>query len=170
MLLWIHSFASDPLDLVFEFSHQLGAPLFCAILVAVTVGGLYRAKLKDEAALWLIISGTTWVLQYGLKRVIARPRPSLWQGPVHHSSFAMPSGHALAAATFFVLLARIAANRWPRYKHAAYAWGMAMAFYVGFGRLYLGVHWPTDVLAGWMIGAAQTYLAIRILERRRMQA
>ncbi len=54
-----------------------------------------------------------------------------------------------------------------RPDQAKTAWGVAilLAFYIGFGRLYLGVHWPTDVIAGWALGAAQTALVIRSARR-----
>jgi undecaprenyl-diphosphatase len=49
----------------------------------------------------------------------------------------------------------------------AYALAFALALFVSFGRLYLGVHWPTDVLGGWLLGAFQTFVAYRLSDRLR---
>ena len=123
-----------------------------------------------EAVLWIVLGINVYLLQKGLKLSFERVRPDLWTGPVPApSSFAFPSGHAVAAATFYPLLGRALARRYPDRRVLAYGAGIAMAFYVGFGRLYLGVHWPTDVLAGWAIGGAQTFTGIWVLERLKRQ-
>jgi undecaprenyl-diphosphatase len=163
LLLWIHRLATPALDSVFWFSHQLGTPWFCTALVLAAVSVSLLAKRRRAALVWALVGVSTFLLQAGLKLLFARPRPNLWVGEISHSTFAMPSGHALAAATFFPLLAYSAARRWPSVLRRLYSAAVAMAFYVGFGRLYLGVHWPTDVLVGWAIGAAQTAAAARLL-------
>lgn len=98
-----------------------------------------------------------------------RARPDLWprlgawpplEGPGGHS---FPSGHALASATFYPLLAAELARRRPELKGLAYACGVGLPAFIGVGRLYLGVHWPSDVLAGWTLGALQALLATRAL-------
>ena len=129
-----------------------------------------RPQDRGEQRLWLGLGLSTLVLQAGLKRLIARPRPSeLWSDSLlsmSHTSFAMLSGHALAAATFYPLLAHALARVYPRQGRVLWAAAAAMAFYVGFGRLYLGVHWPSDVLVGWTLGAMQTGLALRLHARQ----
>jgi undecaprenyl-diphosphatase len=60
--------------------------------------------------------------------------------------------------------------RFPELTRLSLAGGVLFAFYVGFGRLYLGVHWPSDVLAGWAMGALQTYAAVTYLKSRRTEA
>lgn len=166
VLLWIHDGSGPWLDVAFRFSHELGTGTFCTALVTVAVFVSLALGRRDEAALWLVLGVSTFVLQLGIKLAVGRHRPELWEGPIALASFSFPSGHALAAATFFPLLGRAAGLRWPRVGMAALAVGVSFAFFVGFGRLYLGVHWPTDVLAGWAIGAAQTQAAVRFVSRR----
>jgi undecaprenyl-diphosphatase len=166
ILLAIHGWSRPFLDVIFLVSHELGRGPFGLILVVVMVALWWRAGDRSEARLWAVLGLSTYFLQLGLKHFFARPRPALWDPLVHLSSFAMPSGHALAAATLYPLLARSVARRWPSVAPMAYGVAVFVAFYIGFGRLYLGVHWPSDVLVGWAIGAAQTVAMIRWSDRR----
>ena len=163
----IHALAHPVWDTLFLISHGLGSAWFCAVFVVGTVTFHWVRGRRDEALMWAVIGIATYLLQLGLKAYFARPRPALWRGPVFHTSFAFPSGHALAAATFYPLWAWYGARRWPSAARGCWVAGALMAFYVGFGRLYLGVHWPTDVLAGWTLGALQTATAIAIVQKRR---
>jgi membrane-associated phospholipid phosphatase len=167
LLLAIHAHATPVLDVVFRLSHELGTFPFCTALVLGTA--LLHAVHGDreEAKLWLVLGISTALLQSGLKEAVGRPRPFLWPRLVPESSFSFPSGHALSSATFFPLLARAVARARPDWRVGAWMVGVAFAAYVGFGRLYLGVHWPTDVAAGWLIGATQTALALRWRDRER---
>jgi undecaprenyl-diphosphatase len=127
----------------------------------------YRARGNSrEALLWVLLGVSTYLIQKILKIGIERPRPELWTSAIVLDNFAFPSGHAIAAATFYPLLARGVARRFPRRAKLAYAMAGAMTLYVGIGRLYLGVHWPSDVVAGWAIGFTQLGLAVWWMERR----
>lgn len=171
-LLAIHDQASPWFDRFFLLSHYLGTLWFCAPFV-LTVVLWHRVRGETVLAnVWLGVGVSTYLLQEGLKRAVARPRPQLWARletwpPVAGSeSFAFPSGHALAAATFYPLLAYVLARGLcPRHRRAVALLGALLALWIGFGRLYLGVHWPTDVLAGWALGAAQALVAMRWVAR-----
>lgn len=159
LLLAIHDLAGPFLDLLFRFSHELGTLQFSAILAfgAIAWHGL-RGE-RREALVWLAVGLTTLVLYLSLKPMIARPRPDLWRPRlVAETGFSFPSGHALASAAFYPLLAW-ASLRLRRGAFFVLAFGLPL--FVGFGRLYLGVHWPSDVLAGWALGAAQAAVALR---------
>lgn len=162
ILLWIHAHSSRPLDALFLLSNLLGTFWFCAAVVVGVASWLWRRGNRAEAKLWLFLGVSTYVLQEWLKLVVGRPRPALWPRLILVTSTSFPSGHALAAATFFPLLARTWTRERPREKWAARAAAAAFALFIGFGRLYLGVHWPSDVLAGWTLGIMQTALAIAI--------
>ena len=161
----IHAHASPSRDGLFVLSHQLGTFWFCAPLVLV-VAWLHRRRGETRAArVWVLTGLLTWVIQELVKRVVARPRPDLWLRLVATGSFSFPSGHALASAALYPLLAWDLTRTKPRAARiAALAAAVALSLFIGFGRLYLGVHWPTDVAAGWAIGAVQAVLAIRQLE------
>jgi len=91
------------------------------------------------------------------KRATERPRPPAASALVHlPDSFSFPSGHTLAALLFWTMIAfcvlRVARRRWTRVL--AVLGGLALAVLVGVSRVYLGVHWPSDVLASWLLGTA----------------
>jgi undecaprenyl-diphosphatase len=134
--------------------------------------------------LWL--QGKHWVVLYvlaavlgatavsfGLKAFYDRPRPDLFPHGNEVFSASFPSGHStMSAATYLtlgVLLARYQSKRSLRIYIVVVA--VAMAMLVGFSRMYLSVHWPTDVLAGWTLGAAWAlacWAVAAMLERRGM--
>jgi membrane-associated phospholipid phosphatase len=165
ILLAIHAIASPALDRVFWLSHHMGTFRFWAIVAALAAIWNWRRGDKAEAWLWVALGLSTWGLIEGIKPLVARARPELWPRVVSETGYSFPSGHALASATLYPLLARSLARARPDRAVVAYGLAFVLAVFVSFGRLYLGVHWPTDVLGGWAIGAAQTLVALRIWRR-----
>lgn len=161
LLLAIHARSGPALDALFRFSHQLGTFPFCALVVLSAAAWCLRHRPRREAWLWLGVGVSTYAIQEALKLLVARPRPALWPALVPQSGYSFPSGHALAAATFYPLLAWTWGRARPSETRAAWGVAILLASYIGFGRLYLGVHWPTDVLAGWSLGAVQAALVMR---------
>ena len=94
-----------------------------------------------------------------------RPRPTLWAWLVPVSGLSFPSGHAVAGASLYPLLGWTLVPGRPAVGRLAYALGLIPAAFIGVGRLYVGVHWPTDVLAGWALGAGLSAGAIAWLTR-----
>ncbi|GAA0686913.1 phosphatase PAP2 family protein [Streptomyces malaysiensis subsp. malaysiensis] len=131
-------------------------------LLAVAVGWLLWRR-EWLLALWVAVTAAAGTaLQQAIKAGVDRARPQ-WPDPVDSAHYAaFPSGHALTTTVTFGLLL------WLLTLHGAPAkWLRLMAVVaavsvlgVGFTRLYLGVHWPSDVLAGWLLGAALVYAAI----------
>jgi undecaprenyl-diphosphatase len=148
-----------------------GSPVLTLVTIIAT--GYFLAARKTAAALYLstaVISGA--LLSNTLKIGFARPRPELVAHLVQVQNPSFPSGHAMNSAVTFltigVLLAR-AESGW-RLKLYLITVAMALTFIVGCSRVYLGVHWPTDVLAGWSVGAAWALLCWSFalwLQRRR---
>ena len=87
-----------------------------------------------------------------MKLVFHRPRPELWPRLVTESGASFPSGHSMYSAAFVVALILLA---WPtRWRWPALVAGTVFTLVVGWSRVDLGVHYPTDVLAGWLSGTA----------------
>ncbi|MFD9100587.1 phosphatase PAP2 family protein [Streptomyces virginiae] len=102
------------------------------------------------------------VVQQGLKAAVGRERP-VWSDPVDSAHFAAyPSGHALTATVVCGMLLWLIPKKRPGWAPAAWAVAAVSVLGVGFTRLYLGVHWFSDVVAGWLLGAALVVLATSI--------
>lgn len=134
----------------------LGGYAILSLLTAATVAYLLMAGKRGAALLVLvsIVGGT--LLSHGLKLGFERPRPDLVPHATQVYTASFPSGHAMLSAVTFLtlgaLLARIEKSR--RISTFIMTMAIIMTLLVGTSRVYLGVHWPSDVLAGWAIGAA----------------
>jgi undecaprenyl-diphosphatase len=149
----------------------LGSPTVLGLTVLAVTGylllhGLYRNGLFIFAA-----SVGGWVLNWLLKLAFARARPDVVPHLREVMSSSFPSGHALTSAAVYLtlgtLLMRIAEGRLAKYYCIAIA--MFVTFLVGVSRVFLGVHYPSDVVAGWLIGMSWALLCWaveRTLERR----
>ena len=153
LLLWIHRHASPALDAAFVLSWVFGTRRFCVPLVLIAVAWHLARRERREALAWAAVGLAVAVLPELLKAVFARPRPALWPWLLPTTGYAFPSGHAVAGTAFYPLLGWLAL-RHRGLGRVGYLAGALFGVYVGVGRLYLGVHWPSDVLAGWALGAA----------------
>ncbi|MEW2180717.1 phosphatase PAP2 family protein [Streptomyces sp. NPDC005406] len=125
-------------------------------LIAVAVVVLWRRGARGLAALLGVTTLVSSLLQQGVKAAVGRERPR-WPDPVDSAHYAaFPSGHAMTAVVscglLLWLLYRYGARPWLR-RTALAAAGVSVLG-VGLTRLYLGVHWPSDVLGGWLLGGA----------------
>jgi undecaprenyl-diphosphatase len=134
----------------------LGSAPALVIAVLAVVGFLALAKAWRPAIFTLAASGGGLILSSLLKYTVDRPRPDLVPhgNLIYTSSF--PSGHSMMSAVVYLTLAALVARLIERKRLKGYALGVAMilTLLVGVSRIYLGVHWPSDVLAGWSAGAA----------------
>ena len=164
LLLWIHARASPALDALARLSWALGAVHFCAPAVLLLVGWHALRREGREALAWLAVGAAAGLLPEIVKLVVARPRPTLWPWLIPTAGFAFPSGHAIAGAALYPLLGWLAL-RSRGLGWGGYALGVGVGVFIGVGRLYVGVHWPSDVVAGWAIGAAVSLRAVLWLRR-----
>jgi undecaprenyl-diphosphatase len=102
----------------------------------------------------LAATGSGAILSILLKNLFGRPRPSLVPHLSHVSTSSFPSGHSLLAAVVYLTLGSLLAAVMPNRKLQIYVLSVAvmLTLFVGASRVYLGVHYPTDVLAGWLAG------------------
>ncbi len=134
----------------------LGGTSVLTLLTVLAVGFLAMQRRWGRAAFLVLATSGGALLSFWLKANYARPRPTLVAHLVEVVDPSFPSGHAMNSAIIYltlgVLLARAASAR----RLKAYLVGVAMllTLLVGCSRVYLGVHYPTDVLAGWTVGAA----------------
>lgn len=131
-------------------------------LIVLMVAGLFAALRRwREAAVILLTAGGGLMLSNGLKLVFGRERPDAVFQVVPTINASFPSGHALLSAVVFLTLGASVARFTERRRIRVYALACAVTItlVVGLTRVYLGVHWPTDVLAGWCLGAGWASLS-----------
>lgn len=149
----------------------LGSYAVLSIVVSAVVFYLLMAH-QRAAAFWILaaVCGGV-VLNILLKSVFERPRPDLVTHAARVFTTSFPSGHATLSAITYLTLGAMLASLHDSLRFEAYFLSLAilLTIAVGVSRVYLGVHYPTDVLAGWSIGAAWAALCwtiFRWLQRR----
>ena len=152
------------LEIVFRDLTALGSITVLTVVTLVVLGYLLIDG-KRSAALFVLVSVAGGALLVdAVKLFIARPRPDLVAHLVQVQTYSFPSGHATASAVTFLTLGTLLGRVLGRKRLKAYVLGTAMALtlLVGASRVYLGVHWPSDVLAGWSLGAAWAMLCWQV--------
>jgi undecaprenyl-diphosphatase len=161
VLLALHRAATPVLDRIAVFFTIVGntGPMIAAGVL--TTAALAYAGRRREAWLFALGVGGSMLLTQVIKRIAERPRPDLWPSLRPEHTFSFPSGHAmdtaaLAAALFFIT---------PSHRRKWWALAPLFALSVGWARMYLGVHFPSDVLAGWS-SAVGWVLLVQLLASR----
>jgi undecaprenyl-diphosphatase len=135
---------------------SLGSVTVLAIIVILVCGLFLSFRRWREAAALMLASGGGLVITNWLKDWFQRDRPPEILHAVQAINASFPSGHAMLSATVFLTLGALIAHFAERRRVRVYALTAAviLSVTVGCSRVYLGVHWPTDVLAGWCLGSA----------------
>ena len=134
----------------------LGSAVVLILMVVFVLGYLLQRRGYAGAALVLIATLGGYILSAGMKSWFGRPRPDVVPHLTHISSGSFPSGHSMLSSVVYLtlgaLLAQSAARKWEKVYLVHVA--LFLSFIVGLSRVALGVHYPSDVLAGWGAGTA----------------
>lgn len=141
-----HSAVGQHVTPMMRLASALGGTVGRLALLAVALGYLIWAQ-RRRCALWLMamMAGGT-ILNLVLKQIFAAPRPDLLPHLDNVHTYSFPSGHAAGNMMFFGALAMLAA------RSAGYGAAAFIIALIGISRVWLGVHWPSDVTAGWIEG------------------
>jgi len=149
----------------------LGGSAVLVLLITAALGYALLRGARTTAVVLLVSTTCGWGASRLLKQLYDRPRPDLVSHEVVVYTQSFPSGHAMQSALTYLTLAAVLARVQPRRRLKAYLLlcALLVTLLVGASRVYLGVHWPTDVLAGWAGGAAWaalSWLAVVVLQER----
>jgi membrane-associated phospholipid phosphatase len=137
-----------------------GPPADIVLVVWLSLRRMYRRATFAAVAL-----GGSALLNMAAKHAFHRSRPALWTSIAPEATFSFPSGHAMGSATLACVVCVLA---WPtRARYPALVLGALFVAGVGLSRVYLGVHYPSDIVAGWSAGLAWTMTASRLIKERR---
>jgi membrane-associated phospholipid phosphatase len=164
LLLYLHRQATPAWDRVMVFITNMGSVavlLPCEIALAAFL--LFKRRLWELKVVCFLIGGAG-ALNFLAKHLLARARPDLWPPLVTETTYSFPSGHAMHSvvlACALIMLLRRTEMRYP-----AMILGALFALLVGVSRLYLGVHYPSDVFAAWSASIAWSAAVFLIFSSR----
>jgi undecaprenyl-diphosphatase len=149
---WVEEIARD-------FTAMGGVAVLCLLTAAVT-GFLFLDRKPAAALLTAAAIGSGLILSSALKYGFSRERPDLVPHGSHVYTSSFPSGHSMLSAVTYLTLAALLMRVQPRLPLKLYTLALAILLTLGVGasRVYLGVHWPSDVLGGWAAGATWALL------------
>jgi membrane-associated phospholipid phosphatase len=163
----LHSLVTPPATVVLEVVTALGSTLALAAVVIVAAAWLVWSGARSDAKLVLATFAGAEALTWSLKAVFHRERPVFDDPIATASSFSYPSGHALVSVAVYGVIAYVFLGRLrrPGARAACLATSALLVAAIGFSRLYLGVHYLSDVLAGFSVGASWLILATSLRDR-----
>jgi membrane-associated phospholipid phosphatase len=152
---WVHGFARPILTALMRVLSWIGSPYVLAPAVALAAGCLWWRRLKDDAVLVAAAALGGVALDEVMKLHFKRSRPDVPWALVHEHSFSFPSGHSVLAMVMYgVIVYKTQDKLHSKWAKAALMLGaLLMVVGIGVSRVYLGVHYPSDVAGGYFVGA-----------------
>ena len=163
IMLALHQQASVGRDAFFVFVSKLGYLWGVIPLDVLIIAWLvFRRRLRDGLFFGLAVVGSL-IINLAAKNHFGRVRPELWLSLTPEMTYSFPSGHAMGSVTLGVAAILLCWN--TRWRWLVLVGTSAFVFLVGVSRVYLGVHYPSDILAGWTAGAAWVLLMYQLVAR-----
>lgn len=156
LLMWLSAQQSNGLQTFMGLLTLSGHWLTFLIMLTILAAPLIH---KKQFRSWLILvfsTLSTWILNFLLKISFRRQRPPLEFFRIEQSGLSYPSGHAMVSVAFYLLAALMLARSFPEKRWPSIVLGI-FSFLPGLSRLFLGVHYPTDVIMGWLLGLSTAF-------------
>ncbi|MGN3973406.1 phosphatase PAP2 family protein [Tsuneonella sp. SYSU-LHT278] len=145
----------------------LGGVFLRNVFAVAAVVALLFLRLRREAVLFAATVVTGWLVNTGMKALVGRPRPEIVPHLTEAGGASFPSGHSFNSAVVYIAMALAFASMSARHsvRYTIVGSAMALSAMVAWSRVLLGVHFPSDVTAGWFGGAGWAFLAAALLYR-----
>lgn len=148
----VHKGSSPMADTAMKTFTEFGGPMLLPVVaVGVTLLLMYRRRFRQAFIVFISVAGAS-ALNLVLKSIFRRDRPQLWQWIVSENGTSFPSGHAMASSALALSLVVILWN--TKWRWLAVSLGAIYMLAIAFSRIYLGVHYPTDIIASWLVSVA----------------
>jgi membrane-associated phospholipid phosphatase len=152
ILLTLRDLHSPVLDYVMLGFTYVGEPIVLLIVcLCLSIWLLYKNQ-RAEATVLVIAAVGAIVLNNLLKIIFGRARPALWERVVDVGQYSFPSGHAMISMVIFGTIGYLLASKFAQWRVGIISLTLMLVTGIGLSRLYLGVHWPTDIVAGYAAG------------------
>ena len=158
-------------DVVMLGFTYIGEPITLLTLCAGL--GLWLLKMGERSqATILVIAGVGAVILNNLLKILfGRERPLLWERVVDVGHYSFPSGHAMISLVIFGMIGYLLTAKFPQWQGRIISLTLLLVLGIGLSRLYLGVHWPTDILAGYAAGIVWLFsctFSLQVWQERRL--
>lgn len=147
----------------------LGGVLLRSLAVLATFAGLWMVQARRPAAVLLLTVLSGWIANSLLKHLFARPRPDIVPHLAEAGGMSFPSGHSFNGALVYLAIALALAARSDRaiVRCSLVSAAAGLSLSIAFTRIWLGVHWPSDVIAGWLAGAGWAFAVAALFHRHK---
>jgi undecaprenyl-diphosphatase len=164
-VIWlVHTFATPAADKAMIVITALGSGVIYAVFAPLTLGWLLWLRRRREAVTLAVCLGGAATLNFLLKHLFERARPDLFK-IITAAGYSFPSGHAMVSLCFYGMVAYLLCRRLRRLpaQIAGYSLAAVLVAIIGFSRIYLGVHYPSDVLGGYLAGGTWLAFCVSLL-------
>jgi undecaprenyl-diphosphatase len=163
----IHRLDSRLGDVVMKTATLIGSNVVLLPVVAcVTLLALYR-RMRTVAIVLVIDTTVVVAVNSALKVMFSRERPTLFDKIALPTDYSFPSGHSMSALGIYGVVAAALIALYPRARRPVIVAAALLVATIGFSRIYLGVHWPFDVVGGFLGGVPPLVVSIHLIHRRR---
>ncbi len=164
-VIWlVRQFAGPAADKVMIFITTLGSGVIYAVLAPLATGWALWLGLRREAVSLVVCLGGAALLNFLLKHLFERTRPDMFK-VISAAGYSFPSGHAMVSLCFYGMLAYLICRHIPRLGPQLMLYGLTASLVsaIGLSRIYLGVHYPSDVLGGYFAGGTWLVWCVSLL-------
>lgn len=162
----VHRVDSTPADLVAATATFIGSNMVIIPVVVILVALAAYRKQHVAAVVLALDAVVVMVSNQYLKTVFARPRPTLFDKIPLPTDYSFPSGHSMSAVGVWGVIAAVLVALYPAHRRAILVAACTLILLIGLSRIYFGVHWPFDVLGGFLGGTPALIVSVHLIHRR----